>query len=115
MESVGNANVGGTENTFNVNAVVFIKTLVLNSDKGMGQIFRDHVQRDRNTVGILGNQFCCLISFQIVDESGKTGGCDLDVFNTGSGIYDTLKDAEAHADADNAGSQDTQQGKIQYR
>ena len=102
MEPVGNAHIGSTDNSLNVNAVVLIEAFVLYCHKGVGKVFRDHVLGDRNTVGVLGNQFGCLVPLQVVDKGGEPGGCNLDVFNAGSRVDDTLKDAECHAEPQNA-------------
>ena len=105
MEAVGDTNIGGTDNTLDVDTIMLIKTLILDRNKGMRQIFRDHIPGHRNTVGVLGNQLRNLVSFEVVNEGGKAGWRYLDVFNTGSGINDSLENADSETGTNDAAGQ----------
>ena len=102
MELLRDADVSGSDNSLDVNAVVLVETFVLYSNKGVRQILRNHVVRDRDSVRILGNQLGGLIPFKVVDESGKTGRGNLDVFDAGSSINDSLENPKAHTDSNHA-------------
>ena len=105
MKAVGNTNVGGTDNTLDVDTVMLIKTFILDRNKGVCQILRNHVPGNRNTVGVLGDQLCNLVPFEVVYEGRKAGWGYLDVFNTGSGINDSLENADSETGTNDAAGQ----------
>ena len=105
MEAVGYTNVGSTDDTLDIDSVMLIKTLILDCNESVCQIFRYHIPGDRNTVGILGDQLRNLVSFEIINEGGEAGRCYLDVLNTGSGIDDSLENADSEAGTNNAAGQ----------
>ncbi len=74
MEPVCNAVESGPDDTFDINAVVIVKTFVFDRNESMGKIFGDHVHGNRNTVGIGSYQLCGLVAFYVVHESRKAGG-----------------------------------------
>lgn len=93
----GKAFDSGTNNSFDVDAVMLIKTFVFDRDESVGQIFRYHVHGDRDTVGILSNQFGRLVAVDIIYEGGKTGRLYVDVADFRRGFNNTPKQAEAGA------------------
>ena len=105
MEAVGYTNVGSSDDTLDIDSVMLIKTLILDCDKGVCQIFRYHIPGNWNTVGILGDQLRNLISFEIVNEGGEAGRCYLDVLNTGSSINDSLENTDSKTGTNNATGQ----------
>ena len=115
MELVGDAYIGGPENTLDVNAVVLIETLVLNGNESVCQILRNHILGHGDPVGILGDQLGRLIALQVINKGRKAGRRNLDVFNAWRSVYNTLKYAEAHADTNDTQRYNAQQGKIQHR
>ena len=50
--AVVNGGMDAAEAARRVNSVVFVEALVLDCDKRVGQIIRDHVSRHRNTVRV---------------------------------------------------------------
>ena len=69
----------GTDDAFDVDAVMLIKAFVLNGNKGVGQIFGYHIHSHGDSVGILRNQFGRLIPFNIVYEGGEAGRLYIDI------------------------------------
>ena len=105
METVGNTDIGGTDNTLDIDTVVLIKTFILDGDKGMSQILGNHIPGDRNTVGVLGDQLRNLVAFEVVYEGREAGWRYLDIFNTGSGIDDSLENADSETGTNDAAGQ----------
>ncbi len=77
--SVLYADYAGTDDTFDVDTVMLIETGVLDCHESVLQIFWNHVDGDRNSVGIRRHQFRSLLSFDIVYKSRKTGRGNVDV------------------------------------
>ena len=66
--------IAGTKHAFKVDAVVLIKTLVLDGYKGLAEIIRQLVHGfDTETVGVGADILVDLISGTVVDNGGLTG------------------------------------------
>ena len=88
---------------------MLIETLIFNGYKSVCQILGDHILCNRNTIGILCDQLTNLISFKIINKSGKSGRCNIDIFDTGCGVDNTSENTHSHADADDAERKDCEQ------
>ena len=100
--SVLDAHYARTDNTLDVDAVMVIKTGVLDGDKCVLQVLRNHVDGNRDSVGIGGNQLLDLCAFYIVYKGGKAGGGYVDIADVRCGRQNTFKSADARAYADNS-------------
>ena len=107
LKAAGNGHIGDTHDALNINSVMLIKTCVLHGDKSVRQILRDLIHGHRDPVGILRHQLCDLIAFRIIDKGRKTAGCRVLQIDGGCGIYNTLKNAQGAAYADNSKGQHT--------
>ena len=112
MESVADTYIGCTDDSLDINAIMFIKTFILNRYKSVGEILRNHILGHRNTVGILSDQFTDLVAFQIINEGGKSGGCDINIFNTGSCINDPLKNTDPGTGTDDTDCQNAENHQV---
>ena len=64
----GKAKIRRAENTLDIDAVVLVEALVLDGDERVLQVLRDHVQRDRNPVGVGRYQLRRLIAVTVIYE-----------------------------------------------
>ena len=67
--SAGDGVPGRAEDTLNIDAAVRVETLVLDGDKRVLHILRDHVHGDRDPVRIRGDQLGNLVSVRVIDKS----------------------------------------------
>ena len=111
-ESVADTYIGCADDSLDVNAIVFIKTFILDRDKSVGEILRDHILSHGNTIGILGDQFTDLVALQIINEGGKPGRCDINIFNTGSCINDPLKNTYPGTGTDDTDCQNAENHQV---
>ena len=62
------AKVSCAENSLNVDAMVLVKPLILNRDKCVLQVLRNHVHCNRNPVGVGGYELRGLFALIVIDE-----------------------------------------------
>ena len=96
----GNIPYKCTKDTSYVNSVMFIKTLVLNSDNCVLQIKGNFFYGDRQTVGIRSRQLPELISLAVVQECRISQGRNINIIHIRSVIYNSPKSPDSYA-ADN--------------
>ena len=87
----------GTDNSFNINAVMLIETFVFNRYKSVCQMFGYHIHSYRDTVGIFRNQFGCLVAVNIIYESRKTCGLYIDIADFRCGVDNPAEQADTDA------------------
>ena len=99
MKSIADALEACTDNTFQVNAVVFIEPLVLNGHKGMLQVFGNFIQGDIDPVRARSHQFGGL-SALIVQYHGQIAGRrGINIGDVGSRINNTFENTDTCAAA----------------
>ena len=96
------ANHTCADNALDIDAVVVIKTGVLDGYESVLQILRNHVDGNRDAVGIGRDQLLDLGSLYVVHKGGKPGGCHVNVADVRRSCQNTFKSADACACADNA-------------
>ena len=77
MKSMGNTVYKGTQDSLNIDSVMFIETFVLNGNDRMLHIQRNLADRYRHTVGVRSGEFLKLIAVCIVYEGGIAAGHDI--------------------------------------
>ena len=110
--SGGEAHIGRAQDAPQVDAVMLVKTLVLDGHKSMSQILRDVLHADRDPVGALRVQLGGLVSLRVVDEGGKAGRRHVNVGHVRHRRKDTLHKTQPAADTDHADGEDETQKNL---
>ena len=77
--SGGESHIGRAQDAPQVDAVMLVKSFVLDGHKSVCQILRDVLHADRDPVGALRVQLGGLVSLRVIDEGGKAGRGYVDV------------------------------------
>ena len=93
---------------------MFIESLVLDRHKGMGEIVRDHIAGDGNSVGICRDQLGDLIVVRIIYKGRKSLRADVDDRLVRRAVYDSAKDTDPQADACYTEPDDAHQKELSY-
>ncbi len=109
----------GAQDSFQIDAVVLIKALVLDRDESIAEILWDHVDLLIAPVGVGRDQLRQLVALGVVDhcrESPRKHGCGIHV---GSRAQDALESADPkthadHHDRQGADQQDLQRGDKEH-
>ena len=102
-----------TQNTADINAVVFVKTFVLHRDKGVGKVFGYPVHLLIASVGIGSYELCQLIALGVIDNRRKALRKDRRRVHVRHRAQNALERANAKAGTDNHDGQDGGQHDLQ--
>ncbi|GFH96839.1 hypothetical protein IMSAGC003_03405 [Lachnospiraceae bacterium] len=94
--------ITGAQHGFIINTIVLIEALVLQSHKGMGQIFRNLVLGHDDPVGVDGYELVQLVAFAVIHEGSGTYGSHIVGGDLGSGSQDPFVHTDACGSADDA-------------